>query len=161
MSARLRHLALVAAIALAGCGGDEEPSPVARTQPPVGAPAVTATPTPVPTPSPTPSPSATPVEGQEGDAGDEEAPRVPVALTIDDGGITPPQVAVPAFFPIVLTIRNELDRAVTVRLGDVKVRALGQGLGQGRHPGLRAGEHAVRAGSAGRATIVAGAEAGP
>lgn len=146
-----------------GCGGGEEPSPVARDQPPVGAPAITATPSPAPTPEATrtASPDPTPVEDQEGGAGDEEAPRIPVTLRVGAGGVTPREVQVPAFFPIELTVRNDLPEAVTVRLGEVRVRALAGSRARGRHPGLRPGEHEADAGPAGSATIVAGAEPGP
>ena len=162
MRSRLRHLTLALVLVASGCGGDEDASPVARTQPPVGAPATTATaePTPTPTPSPQATPEPTPVEEQEGGAGDEEAPRIPVELTLDGEGLTPPTVSVPAFFPLEITVHNDLAQAATVRLGDLELQAPAGGRARGRHPGLKPGDHTLRAGTA-TATIVAGAEPGP
>jgi hypothetical protein len=153
-------------VALAGCGGEQEDSaggpqpPVVTTPEPTPTVQPTATPTAEPTAGPEPTATVGP-EDQEGGAGDEEAPRVPVRFTIDGEGLTPPQVSVPAFFPVVLTIDNALPRGVTVTLGDVEITVAAGAQGQGRHPGLGPGEHAVDAGAAGRATILAGAEPGP
>ena len=159
MGGRLRHFALVfALVAGVGCGGDEESSPVARTQPPVGAPVATVTAS--PSPAPTASATPTPVEEQEGGAGDEEAARIPVEVTLDGEGLTPPTVSVPAYFALEIVVHNDLDRDAVVRLGDVAFRAPAGERAQGRHPGLSKGEHALRAGGS-RATIVAGAEPGP
>jgi hypothetical protein len=155
-------------VALAGCGGDQEGAagepqpPVVTTPEPTPTVEPTGTPTAEPPAEPEPEPTATlGPEDQEGGAGDEEAPRVPVRFTIDGEGLTPPQVSVPAFFPVVLTIDNALPRAVTVTLGNVEITVDAGSRGQGRHPGLRPGEHAVDAGAAGRATVLAGAEPGP
>jgi hypothetical protein len=167
MRRQLSHLALALTLVVSGCGGDDEPSPVATSQPPIGAPAATATPSPsptaspTPTPSPSPSPTPTPVEEQPGGAGDEEAPRIPVELTVDGEGITPPRVSVPAFFPLDITVRNDLPRDIVLRLGDVEIRASAGGRGRGRHPGLRKGEHEIAGDGVPGATIVAGAEPGP
>ena len=146
-------------VVLAGCG-DGEQSPVARTQPPVGAPPTT-TPSPTPTPTATATETATPAEEQEGGAGDEEAPRVPVDLTVDGEGITPPRVEVPPSFPLEITVRNDLDREVVLRLEDLRIEVPAHGRERVRHPGLRKGDHEIGGDGVPPATIVAGGAVGP
>lgn len=149
---------MVLVLTITGCGGGEDP-PTAATATPTASPAATASPSPTPTAEPTPSPTAEPTPGpeaQEGGAGDEEAPRVPVDVTVDGEGVTPPVIEVPAFFALEITVRNDLDREVTLRLGDVALTAPPGGRGRGRHPGLRPGEHRLGGDGVPGATIVAG-----
>jgi len=167
--------AVVAALAPAGCGGDDEetsqstPSPAAtptRT-PQATPPTATAPSAPSPPPdSATPEGGATPgPEEQEGGAGDEEAVRVPVDLTVRASGVRPSTVKVPGFLALELRVRNRTPQAVTVPVegakgpGELSV-APGQ-TGTLRLEGLRPGRYRVDAGAAGSATLVSGAEAGP
>jgi hypothetical protein len=176
-----RLAALVATAVLAGCGADDEPAPV-RTEnddSPSLAPTATATPSATPAASATPPTATAPsapapppdagvpeghgAEDQEGGAGDEEAARVPVSLVVDGEGITPPVVSVPAFLALEIRVRNDLPRAVRIRIArtgvafrvparSARARAAG-GLGRGRY--------SVDAGKAGRAQLEVGAEPGP
>jgi hypothetical protein len=162
---------LLAAALLGGCGGDEEPAETPAPAPTAEAtPTATAeaTPTPTPTPSPaeTPAGTATPApespEDQPGGAGDEEAIRVPVRFTVDGEGITPPQVAVPAFLALELIVANDLPEPVTVRLEGAEPLTVGPGqTGRVRLEGRRPGTYAVDAGAAGTAELVTGVEPGP
>jgi hypothetical protein len=166
--------AVVAALAPAGCGGGEEaaqttPTPTAtptRT-PQATPPTATAPSAPSPPPdSATPEAGATPgPEEQEGGAGDEEAVRVPVDLTVRAGGVRPATVKVPGFLALELRVRNRTADAVTVTVQGAKgpgELTVGAGkTGTLRLEGLRPGRYRVDAGAAGSATLVSGAEVGP
>ncbi|HET8756951.1 MAG TPA: hypothetical protein VFM58_13115 [Solirubrobacteraceae bacterium] len=165
----MRWLALVVvAAAFAGCGGDDDPE---RSAAPTASPTATATPTPTPTatetatPTPSPTPTATPTgnpEDQPGGAGDEEPVRVPVEFTVRDRGITPPQVAVPAFLGLELIVNNELADPVEVTLEGAEPMTVGPGeTGRMRLQGRRKGQYVVDFGAAGQALLVTGAEPGP
>ena len=109
--------ALLVAAALAGCGDDETVSAPSPT--PEATAVATEEPTPSPTATETPPPTATEQpapEEQEGGAGDEEAARVPAQFTVDAAGVHPPQVAVPAFLAIELSVQNGFAAPITVRL---------------------------------------------
>jgi hypothetical protein len=168
---RAAGLLAVAAV-LAGCGDDGDDRAAAPT--PTPTPTATAMPSPVEEPTATaPSAPAPPPDGgvdeghevqdarkrgedQEGGGGDEEAARTPVRVVVDGEGITPPSVAVPAFIALRVTVRNDLPRAIRVRIGRerrVTVRARERrAIDAG---GLRPGRHAIDAGVAGRGVIVA------
>jgi hypothetical protein len=166
--------AVVAALAAAGCGGDDEtaqstPSPTAtptRT-PQATPPTATAPSAPSPPPdSATPEGGATPgPEEQEGGAGDEEAVRVPVDLTVRASGVRPATVNVPGFLALELRVRNRTPNEVTVTVEGAKgpgsLTVAAAETGTLRLEGLRPGRYRVDAGAAGRATLVSGAEAGP
>jgi hypothetical protein len=161
------RLALVIVVAaLAGCGGDDSEQTAAptATAPP---PAATATPTPAATETatPTPTPTATPTENPEdqpGGAGDEEPIRVPVEFTVRDRGITPPQVAVPAFLGLELIVNNELADPIEVTLEGSEPLSVGPGeTGRMRLQGRRKGQYVVDFGAAGQALLLTGAEPGP
>jgi hypothetical protein len=162
-----------AALAVAGCGGGSgdsasAPAPAAET----ATPTATATPTPAqptPTPSATATPTATPtagVEDQQGGAGDEAAPRVPVEIRLAPGeGVVPQTVSVPAFLGLELIVHNDGQGEAQVRVqgaaeGEPLVVPAGA-VGRRRLEGLRAGNYKVDAGAAGSATLVVGAEPGP
>ena len=62
---------------------------------------------------------------------------MPIELTLDNGGITPPQVAVPGFLALELIVHNELPVEVVVRLEGAKPIAVGPGetgAGRGSRP---------------------------
>ena len=158
----LRYLpVLLVVAALAGCGDDDQdqtaaPAPTAT---PTASPTATATPS--ATPTATPTPTANP-EDQPGGAGDEEPIRVPVEFTVRDRGITPPQVAVPAFLGLELIVRNELTDPVVARLEGVEPMTVGPGqTGHMRLAGRRKGQYVVDFGDAGQALLITGAEPGP
>jgi hypothetical protein len=161
----MRWLVLVVvAAALVGCGGDDEPEQTT-------APTATATPTPTAAPtetataSPTSTATATPTENPEdqpGGAGDEEPVRVPVEFTVRDRGITPPQVAVPAFLGLELIVNNELADPVEVTVEGSEPLSVGPGeTGRMRLEGRRKGQYIVDFGAAGQALLLTGAEPGP
>jgi hypothetical protein len=158
---------MAVAAALAGCGGDDAdqtaapstpaPAPSAATE--AATPAETGTPSPTATEQPLPSVSP---EDQPGGAGDEEAIRVPAEFTVADGGISPPQVQVPAFLTIELIVHNETTAQVVVRLeGAEPMTVAAGGMGRARLEGRKKGSYVIDAGAAGRATLVTGAEPGP
>jgi hypothetical protein len=172
MARRLLGVIVVAlALVPAGCGGDEEPASSATAPPaPTPAPSVAATPTATVTATPTASASPTATEtptpenpeDQPGGAGDEEEVRVPVQFTLDDAGIDPPEVAVPAFLALELIVRNDGSEPVVARLEGAEPLHVAPGeTGRARLVGRRAGRYRVDFGAAGEAVLVTGAEVGP
>jgi hypothetical protein len=154
---------LLVAAALAGCGDDETVSAPSPT--PEATAAATETPTPTPTPTETPTPTATeqpPPEEEEGGAGDEEAARVPARFTVDSAGVHPPQVAVPAFLAIELSVQNGFASPITVRLeGADPFRVLPYATEQVRLEGRRPGRYVIEFGRGKQGLLVTGAEPGP
>jgi hypothetical protein len=164
--------ALIVAAALAGCGGDDEQTSSATPAPPPSATATpsetaTATPTPTPSatsqPSPTPTPTPTSAEDQPGGAGDEEAIRVPAEFTISpDLKISPPQISVPAFFQIEITVRNRSGQPVEVTWAGSKLMTVQPHGGASTIvKGRKKGSYVVSAQPGGDALIVTGAKPGP
>jgi hypothetical protein len=157
----------LAAATLYGCGGDEETgsAPAPTPSPPAAAteaPAATATATATPTPTATDAPTPQNPEDQPGGAGDEQETRVPVELTIANGGITPPQVSVPGFLAIELIVHNELPVEVVVRLQNAKPIAVGPGeTARAKVKGRKPGRYVIDAGVAGKALLVTGVDPGP
>jgi hypothetical protein len=159
---------MVAAAALAGCGGGDEPdqtsappaAPTAATQEPTDTPTATATATPEATTQPLPSVSP---EDQPGGAGDEAAIRVPAEFTISEGGtMTPQQVAIPAFFTIELIVHNKTSKTVDVRWVGEKVMSVPPGgKGDVEVKGRKKGTWLVDASPAGQAVVITGAKPGP
>jgi hypothetical protein len=151
-----RVTALLVIAALAGCGGDDD-------EPAVTEPTPTATATPTPTATATATPTASPApEEQEGGAGDEEAARVPVRFTVSAEGVDPPQVAIPAFLAIELTVENTTDAPVVVRLDGVEPITVNPGeTARAELDGRRPGSYPIAFGDAGQALLVTGAEPGP
>ena len=164
-AATLAVFAVVAA--LAGCGGadsDESAAPTA-TPPPAATETATATPTATATATQTATPTATATtspEDQPGGAGDEEPIRVPVEFTVRDRGITPPQVAVPAFLGLELIVHNELTDPIIVTLEGAEPMTVDPGgTGRARLQGRRKGQYVVDFGDHGQALLLTGAEPGP
>ena len=155
---RARWLGLVVVAALAGCGGDDQDQTAAPPHAATG----TATATPTPTATPTSTPSAENPEDQPGGAGDEEPVRVPVEFTVRDRGISPPQVAVPAFLGLELIVHNGLADPLVVRLEGAEPMTVGPGeTGRARLEGRRKGQYLIDFGAAGQALLITGAEPGP
>jgi len=162
-------LVLAVVAALAGCGGDDQPQTAAPATPsPTTTPAETATATATPTPSATASPTGTEAptpakpEEQPGGAGDEEPIRVPIEFTVRDRGISPAQVAVPAFLRMELIVHNETAGTVTARLQGAAPLTVGSGeTGRVRLAGRKKGQYVVDFGEAGQALLITGAKPGP
>jgi hypothetical protein len=154
---------LLVAAALAGCGDDETVSAPSPT--PEATAVATETPTPTPTPTETPSPTATEQpapEEQEGGAGDEEAARVPAAFTVDSAGVHPPQVSVPAFLAIELSVQNGFGSPITVRLEGAEPFRVGVYATEVvRLDGRRPGRYVIDFGRGKKGLLVTGAEPGP
>ncbi len=156
-------LAVLVAAAVAGCGEDETtsaPSPtpeataVATEEP---TPTQTATKTPTTTPTEQPAP-----EESEGGAGDEEAARVPAAFTVDSAGVHPPQVAVPAFLAIELSVQNGFGSPITVRLEGAEPFRVGVYATEVvQLDGRRPGRYVIDFGRGQKGLLVTGAEPGP
>jgi hypothetical protein len=156
---------MTVAVALVGCGGDDQEQTAAptATPPPAATETATATPTATATATATATPTATAnPEDQPGGAGDEEPIRVPVEFTVRDRGITPPQVAVPAFFGLELVVNNELSDPIEVTLEGAEPLSVGPGeTGRKQLPGRRKGQYVVDFGAAGQALLITGAKPGP
>jgi hypothetical protein len=163
---RLALPVLLVAAVLVGCGGDdaEQTAAPTATAPPAATETATATPTETATPAETATPTPEPEnpEDQPGGAGDEEPVRVPVEFTVRDRGISPPQVAVPAFLGIELIVNNELADPIEVRLEGAEPMQVGPGeTGRARLAGRRKGQYVIDFGVAGQALLLTGAEPGP
>jgi hypothetical protein len=166
---------LVLALALAACGGDEASSGSAPSATPDPSPVATATATATPTETPEASAPSAPTppadapgsgEDQPGGGGDESEARVPVDLHVGpDGGVSPPEVSVPAFLSLELRVRNGTAGTVTVTVEGSDPAgpfAVGAGkTGTRRLVGMKPGRYAIVVSGAGRATLVVGAEPGP
>jgi len=126
-----------------------------------------ATEEPTPTQTATETPTATPTEQpapeeSEGGAGDEEAARVPAAFTVDSAGVHPPQVSVPAFLAIELSVQNGFASPITVRLeGAEPFRVLPYATEVVRLDGRRPGRHTIDFGRGQQGLLITGAEPGP
>jgi hypothetical protein len=172
----LAALLAAAGLAVAGCGDDEAATSGAPSPTPTPPPTASATATPptasapsAPSPPPdAPTPTATPTTGEDqpGGGGDEEAARVPVAITVGpDGTVSPSTISVPAFLALELQVRNRTGGSITVGweasepAGTFEV-GVGK-TGTRRVAGVKAGRYRLAIEGAGAATVVAGAEPGP
>jgi hypothetical protein len=154
-------LVLLVAAALAGCGDDATVS--APSPEPEATAVVTEEPTPTATGTPTPTATEQPApEEQEGGAGDEEAARVPARFTVDAQGVTPPQVAVPAFLAIELSVQNGFASPITVRLEGAEPFRVGPyATERVRLEGRRPGRYVIDFGRGQKGLLITGAEPGP
>jgi hypothetical protein len=159
----LVHLSILL-VALAGCGGggdssvrtERSESPdIAPTPPTATAPSAPEPPMDIPTETPTVTPTESPSpEDQEGGAGDEEAARLRVDLTIDGEGITPPIVTVTPFLALELVVRNDTARRQTLRFRGRTRNVPAGRTGRLRAPGVRPGGYEIDAGAAGKVRLV-------
>ena len=163
---------LVAALAAAGCGGDDEKGDGAGTAtsstPPTRTVTVPARTTPQrePTDTAPPKPGAEkkPVspEDKPGGAGDEEPIRSEVVLTGRGGRIGPLLVKVPPFVSIRVRLRSGDGKPYLLRFGG---RVLKAGIKGSRSSvtlaGLRPGRRIVGVALSGKVVIEASAEPGP
>ena len=124
LSPRANLLVILAALLLAGCGGD------------------------------TPAPSKTPVPEQ--DAGDEDGNRPELHFDVTAKAVEPSRIEVPAFLGLRVRLRNRTGVVAPVTLDGESITQLPPGgESEVEVEGLRPGEHELRAGGGGRATIVA------
>ena len=139
-------------MALAGCG-DEEPGTTADT--PV--------PTPTATVTATPSATAQSPEDQPGGGGDEEPIVHAVELTVGEEGFEPPELPVPAFFALRLTVHNRTAAEQTVTVAGRSPLTVGAGQDNvATIEGLAAGRHRVTLeGAPFKATLVADPDIAP
>jgi len=161
MSARRahRHIVLLLsflALALAGCG-EEERGTTSYTPQPTPSPAVTEAAT------ATPSATAQSPEDQPGGAGDEQPIVHAAALTIGEEGFEPPELPVPAFFALRLTIHNRTAAEHTVTVAGWPPLTVGAGQdGAATIEGLAEGRHRVTLARAPfEATLVADPDVAP
>jgi hypothetical protein len=169
--------ALVAVLALAGCGGDDESAstaPTATEQ--TGTTPVVTTPTETETETRTQPADTQPAEtapatqtgtspeDSPGGAGDEEPARTLALFTARGGRITPRVVRVPAFIAVQIELRSADGASYALRFGDVTVKAGGELRSTSTTiDGLRPGEAVagVPRGAGNRVRISATAEPGP
>jgi hypothetical protein len=159
---------VLALLAFAGCGGDdEEPS----TTPAVTAPTETETTPSVPAeteeeaPPAETRPAEPPEEEEEdGGAGDEEPARTLALFTARGGRITPRAVRVPAFISVQVELRSADGRTYGLRFGGTTITAGGElNSVSTTIDGLRPGEAIVGrpTGAGNRVRVEATAEPGP
>jgi len=164
-AAALAAVLAIGAAAAAGCGGDDG-SPQTGTAPPAPtatAPASTgAATTPAPPTGTVPAAGATSPEDQPGGAGDEQPIRVPARFAFSDSGLSPAEVAVPAFLNIRLTGVSKDGRAHTIVFQGTRIEVPADGRASATIGGLKKGRYGVTIdGRENAATIVSGAEPGP
>jgi hypothetical protein len=115
------------AMALIGCGGDDDDS----TTPAATAPAETATTESTPTnetgeaekPAETETEPSESPEDTPGGAGDEEPARIQALFTARGGRITPRVVRVPAFIAVKVELRSADGQTYALRFGDTTITA--------------------------------------
>jgi len=147
-------------IATAGCGGDDDRTPVTgSTSPPLGrAPSATAPPGAGAPPAPAPVAPAEPPA-----AGGSQRVRVPATFTLRGGTLTPREVSIPAFLAVQVSVAAVDGRAHTVTIAADRAYRLVVPAGKRASillPGQVPGRYAVRSGAA-RAVLAVGGEPGP
>jgi hypothetical protein len=170
LTRRVAALAVVAALAAAGCGGDDEPSGD-RTEPKATDTATATAERTTPERTQTEGPGTEPTGGtpaapeeQPGGAGDEDVARSPAFFTGRGGRIGPRVVRVPPFLAIRVELRSADGRSYGLRFGSRSVVA-GGGIGSASTTldGLRpeASITGTPIGGGNRVRIEASAEPGP
>ncbi len=181
MSRRSAGAAAVACmVALAGCGGGgSSPQSTATAPPGASAPAPRSPSVPPGTgvggtqpgstpgrraPARPPPPRAQIPESSPGGAGDEQAIRVPATFTLAGGRFRPPEVSVPPFLAVQITVVSREPRFHRILLETPHPRAFVVPPGGRvtlRVPGQRPGRYRLSAPGAGAATLAVGSEPGP
>ena len=155
-----------AALALAGCGSDDEGGGDATpertgTRPVASGPGATAPPTGSAPPATAPRDDTAPADGGE------EAVRTPAEFVFLSGGrVDPPTITVPAFIPVEVTLvsRDGRSHFLTVDAGRrYELRVGPGGRSTNRLPGLRVGSYPLRpvGGGPGATLVVSNEPAGP
>jgi hypothetical protein len=170
----LRKFALLAAVALAvaGCGGDDEDKTSSVTTQPYTelVPETTSTTSTEVDPETETLPNdgdGTGVgtgEEQQGGAGDEVPAQTLALFTAKNGSITPRVVRVPAFISVRVELRSGDGGSYSLTFGDKKIQVPGElSSASTTFDGLRPGEKLVGTptGASGKVTIEATAEPGP
>lgn len=172
----LAATAVALALAAGGCGGDDGASPpsegAAPTTPPPATTTTGAVPPATTTTTKTTAPTATTGvpkggvttgESGAGGAGDEEPVRVPVALIVNDGALSPTTLTIPAFLALQFYVSSS-GAATTLRLpGGTRLAVPADGKATKRLPGLKPGHYTVTTSAGGKATlhVVGGGDPGP
>lgn len=170
---RCLALALLAAVAMAGCGGGNTGTGPAG-EPTASAPDATAPPTDATQPGTTavtPAPTTTsqpPTQTQpepDTDGGGEQQIRVPASFVVEPGGrLTPRTITVPPFLAIELALRAEDGKPHRLVLATTPPQALrvrASSRAAVRIRGLRAGRYPVTLDGRRAGVLVAGGEVGP
>jgi hypothetical protein len=162
---------LAGALAIGGCGGDDDDASTAptttvetETTPVVTTPTETETEPTETTETEGETVTQTSPEEQPGGAGDEEPARTLALFTATDGRIRPRTVRVPAFISVQIELRSADGARYALRFGDVTVRAGGElNSTSTTIDGLRPNESIVGVpqGAGNRVRISATAEPGP
>ncbi len=158
-------LLAVAALAAAGCGGDDEKA--SDTTPAASAPTTAGTPAPTATTPATETqaqpPAQTNPEDQPGGAGDEEPARVEAALTGRGGKIGPREVRVPPYIAVEVTLHSADGRDYSVTVNGKRLNVgSGNRSGSISLSGLRTNaSYLVKASDGRTIKVVASAEPGP
>jgi hypothetical protein len=161
---------VAAALAIGGCGGDDDSTPTAptvtaetETTPVVTTPTETETETQPAETAPATETETSP-EDAPGGAGDEEPARTLALFTARNGQIRPRTVRVPAFISVQIELRSADGATYALRFGDVTIRAGGDLRSTSTTiDGLRPNESIVGVpqGAGNRVRISATAEPGP
>jgi hypothetical protein len=163
---------VAAALAVGGCGGDDEPATTSSTTSAETETETTATTTaPEETPTETAPAETAPAtetetspEDRPGGGGDEEPARTLALFTARGGQIRPRLVRVPAFISIQIELRSADGQNYALRFGDTTIRAGGElNSTSTTIDGLRPGESIVGVpqDAGNRVRISATAEPGP
>lgn len=176
--------AVLGAVVLAGCGGDDDATsaatstaPATQTGPVASTPDATQPPPaatePLPPETTATQPPATtgPDTGGTGTSespppgrAEEEPVRVPATFVAGDGGLTPPRITVPPFLAVEVSVSSGDGKAHTVVVGTPRAQRFevaAGGRGAVRLPGQRAGEYAIELDGREAGTLVVGGEVGP
>jgi hypothetical protein len=104
-------------------------------------------------------------EQGEGGAGDEEATRVPVALTADGGALSPTTVTIPAFLAVELrvTAKGGAEKLTIATPGGGTLAVAAGQTASKRLAGLKPGDYVVTSADGGKTTlrVVSGGDPGP
>jgi hypothetical protein len=165
-------LALALVLAVAACGADDESTTAPTTNPTASAPDATAPPADATQPGTTavtPPPAQTQTEPggatSPQHADDEQSVRVPASFVVVAGGrLDPPQITVPPFLAVEVSVRSDDGRPHRVELRTPEPQTLdvpAGGRAAVRIGGLRAGTYAVLLDGRDAGAIAVGGEVGP